>query len=105
MALIRFEGRIKSKRFDEYGNCYIGVSIEDCHKISHINNSDNIGAHIPRCDEFKILNERPLSCANHIDVATCSEVGESVAIKAYELFNMNGDPLNRYQTADFKSWR
>lgn len=101
MALIRFNGRVKSKRFDQYGNCYVCIDIDDCYKISHINNDDNIGSHTPRCNEFKITNERPYSCVNSIDVARYCEVGDLVTIKAYELYDNRGIKIDRYQTANF----
>lgn len=104
MSLIRFYGRIKSKRFDEYGNCFIGVDIEECYKISHVCNTESIGSHTPRCDEFEIVNERRLSCVNDIEIATCSEIGDRVVIEAYELFDMSGHPINRYHTVDFRNW-
>lgn len=100
MGLIRFEGTVKSKRFDEYGNCYIGLNIHDCYAISHINNVTNIGAHVPRCNEFKIINERPLSCVNNIDIARYSDIGDYVTIKAYELYNTHNVPVNMYHTVE-----
>ena len=101
MGLIRFNGRVKSKRFDKYGNCYVCIDIDDCYKISHINNDDNIGSHIPRCNEFMVVNERPYSCVNNIDIARYCDTGDIVTIKAYELYDLYEVPVNRYQTVSF----
>lgn len=101
---IVFYGRVKSKRFDEFGHCYIGLDIEDSYKTSHINNIENIESHKPRCDEFKIINDRPLSCVNDIDLAKHSELGDRVVIKACELYDLNGIPVNYYHTLSFDNW-
>ena len=116
---IVFYGRVKSKRFDEFGHCYIGLDIENSYKTSHINNIENIESHKPRCDEFKIINDRPLSCVNDIDLAkhdrplSCvddidlakhSELGDRVVIKACELYDLNGIPVNYYHTLSFDNW-
>jgi hypothetical protein len=104
MALIRFDGKLKSKRFDEFGNCFVTIDIDECYKENYRGGLKNIGEHIPRCNEFKIENKRPLSCVNDIDLAINADIGVRTVIEAYELFDMKGKPVNRYQTVEFSAW-
>lgn len=104
MALIRFEGTVKSKRFDEYENCYVTIDITECYEELYIGSVKKVGEHTPRCNEFKIENKRPLSCVNDIDLAISAEIGIRAEIEAYELFDMKGKPVNRYQTVEFSTW-
>ena len=103
MALIRFEGTVKSKRFDEYENCYVTIDITECYEELYKGSVKKVGEHTPRCNEFKIVNERPLSCVNDIDLAISADIGVRTVIEAYELFDMKGKPVNRYQTVEFST--
>lgn len=102
MALIRFEGTVKSKRFDKYENCYVTIDITECYEELYLESVEKVGEHTPRTNEFKIVNERPLCCVNRIDLAISSVPGDVVEIEAYELFDMKGNPVNRYQVVNYR---
>lgn len=103
MAIVIFEGILSSKRFDDFGNCFLSLDIKDSYYIPHIHSIERANSHTPRTCEFGITNSRPLSCINDIDIARCVQTGDSITIKAYELFNMAGIPVNRYSVIDLHS--
>lgn len=103
MAIVIIKGTLASKRFDKVGNCFLTLDIKDSYYIPHIHSIERANSHTPRTNEFGIANARPLSCINDIDIARCAQIGDSITIKAYELFNMAGIPVNKYSVIDLDS--
>lgn len=103
MSCVTFIGQLKSKRFDEYGNCFLALDIDTCYK-ERIPSYYGTEPHTPRCDEFRIVNKRPLSCVNDIDLAANCDIGQRLRIQARELFDAKDNPVNRYQVISIQAW-
>ncbi len=104
MAIVIFEGSLSSKRFDDHGNCFFTLEIKDSYYIPHIHSIERAKSHTPRTNEFCIVNSRPLSCINNIDIITYAPIGAQIEIKACELFDMAGKPVNKYSVLDINSY-